>query len=163
LYQVYEVPAGTEAVQPQVPVNASFSDELKLLGYDILTGFGQSGGQVTLTLYWQALRDLTNDDAVFIHIYPPAPDNDFLIPPIAQSDGFPCNGRYATSRLNAGEIVTDTRTITLPSDLAPGDLTVAVGVYEWTTVQRLEIKDAGALIALPENRLRLTEFAPASQ
>jgi hypothetical protein len=157
------VPSGAEAVPPQTLVNAAFSDELKLIGYDLLSDSIQSGGQVTLTLYWQALRDLTNDNAVFVHIYPPAPDTDFLIPPIAQSDGFPCNGRYATSRLNAGEIVTDTRTITLPSELPAGSLTVAVGVYEWTTVQRLEVKDTGALIALPENRLRLTELAPSPQ
>lgn len=152
LYQVYEVPAGSAAAPPAVIVNATFGDELKLIGYSLTA----DSTTAQLTLYWQALRALDADDAIFIHLYPPAPNSDFLIPPIAQSDGFPCSGRYATSRMEQGEIVVDTRTIPIPPDAPAGDLTLAAGVYEWTSTQRLAIVDGGANAILPESRLLLT-------
>ncbi len=148
-YQVFEVPGGATAVPQLQPVTANFGDQIRLLGYDLNPDPIRPGEAFTMTFYWQALKSLDADYNVFVHFY--APDNFDL--PIAQSDGAPCGGTYTTSRMEAGEIVIDERTLTLPPDFAPATATIGLGLYGWPSLQRLPVTDTESL--LPDNRLHL--------
>jgi hypothetical protein len=81
-------------------------------------------------------------------------------PFLAGTDGEPCQGRYPTSRWHAGEIVEWPVTLTLPADLTPGRYSLAVGMYELATGQRLPVAQANqrepdrAIVATVDARRR---------
>jgi hypothetical protein len=66
----------------------------------------------------------------------------------AQQDGMPVNGAYSTALWLPGEFVTDTHTLTLPSDLPPGDYGLEVGLYRAETGARLTVTGGGDRVTL---------------
>jgi hypothetical protein len=61
---------------------------------------------------------------------------------VAQADGMPLGGGYPTSTWSVGEVVTESRAIALPQNLALGRYTITTGWYALTTGQRLQIDPA---------------------
>ena len=59
-------------------------------------------------------------------------------------DGLPLNGDYPTRYWDAGERFTDTYTLVLPADLAPGEYPVQFGLYDSQTGVRLPLSVDGA-------------------
>ncbi len=121
---------------PQVEqeVNASFGNEIALLGYTLTP---LKGGEAELALVWQALQAPAADYTVFVHVL--NPDGTCCA---WQQDSVPRAGSYATSRWLPGEIVVDTYQITLPADQPPGDYGIEVGLYIAETGQRLAVETA---------------------
>lgn len=87
----------------------------------------------TLTLYWQSLRPADKNYTVFVHLL----DEQGVL--VGQHDGEPGNGRLPTSMWLPGEFLADSHPLTLPSS---GQYTLAVGVYDWQTGQRLPVTNA---------------------
>jgi 4-amino-4-deoxy-L-arabinose transferase-like glycosyltransferase len=112
------------------PVGASFGGEIALLGYT-LTG---EGGERTLELVWQAEAQPTTDYTVFVHVL--RADGTCCV---WQADAMPRGGAYPTNRWVAGEVVTDSYTISLPGDVAAGKYAVEVGLYRADTGARLPV------------------------
>lgn len=117
------------ALQPSVPLEATFGGEIKLRGYslDLFGGQVRAGGSLPITLYWEAITKPTNNYTMFLHLC-----RDCTIPPLAHNDHPPLNG-YApagqTTTWRIGDPVHDERTLQLPADLQPGRYTVLLGVY----------------------------------
>jgi hypothetical protein len=130
-------PAEPFTVTPQHPTNATFGDQLALLGYD------RAGD--TFTLYWQAFTPISHDYTTFVHLL----DEQGNL--LAQHDGQPQGGDYPTSIWSAGEIVSDTITLPLPADNTPHQL--AIGVYLLSTLERLPVTANGTI--QPDGRLLL--------
>lgn len=63
IYQLEEMPT----VEPENQVNATFGNDITLLGYDILQE-GHSGATMPLLLYWQAHLPQTEDFTPFVHL-----------------------------------------------------------------------------------------------
>lgn len=156
LYQIFEVPAGAKALLPANPLEADFGGQMRLIGYDLAPSTAKAGGTLTVTLYWQALTATRTDFNAFIHLYRPG-DETAGKPPAAQQDSAPCGGQYFTSTWNKDEIVVDTHQLTIPADFGTGQAVVAVGLYGWPSLERLEA--AAAINLLPDNRLKLAEVA----
>jgi hypothetical protein len=104
--RVYDLP------KPMHPLSAQFDKVAKLLGWDYETG--------QLTLYWQALETPTTRYSVFVHVWGP----DLTI--TDQRDSVPVNGTRPTTSWLAGEILTDTYSLTIPEDT----YRVEVGLYD---------------------------------
>ena len=83
-----------------------------------------------MTLYWQAEKQPAADYTVFVHVV--GADGSLL----AQADGPPAGGVCPTSLWDAGEIIHDTRTVTLPHT---GDYTLHVGLYRPDSGERLSV------------------------
>jgi hypothetical protein len=119
-----------------VALDQSFGDQISLLGYDLAAGEGQPGsahseaGRIYFTFYWQAKTIPAADYTVFLHL------RDASNRVAAQQDNPPAAGRYPTSLWDTGEIIVDEISLAV-ADLPPGRYTPVVGLYNFTTGQRL--------------------------
>ena len=136
---VTEVPADVNVVE------AHFGPAIILYGYDLSPPAGNS---LQLTLYWQALAVPAAEYFTFVHLV--APDGAL----VSQRDYFPLDGLRRTRSWRAGEVLADAYTLSLPDDLAPGDYTLRVGLYEPDTFLRLPVTYQGQ--PQPDNQLVLT-------
>jgi len=131
-----------EAPQPRSPdheVSARFGDGIYLTGYSLSTEELRPGDRLTLTFLWEVTAPPSIDASLFIHLI----DSNGTL--TAQTDGPPIEGLLPTSLWRTGDRWEDKHTLTLPSDLQPGDYTVHIGLYNWSDGVRLPVSDAGAL------------------
>lgn len=129
---------------PQVVRDDPFGDKpiIRLKGYDL----DLQAGQLHLTLFWQSEAQTEIDYTRFVHLRDPQDQT------VAQSDGLPGGGSYLTSLWDPGEVISDTVTVPLPAELPAGEYTLAVGLYEAATGQRLPVPASAE-----DNSLRLTQ------
>ncbi|MBI1879693.1 MAG: hypothetical protein HYR94_15975, partial [Chloroflexi bacterium] len=136
--------------QPDKPVNVTLGEAIELLGYTLqipntpsLT-FNSSehilnlqspreASNLHLILFWHALRPLTTNYTVFLHLR----NSDGAT--IAQQDGLSLDGAYPTSRWQPGELVIDPFTLSLPADLPTGQYSLWAGLYDLDTLERLPV------------------------
>jgi hypothetical protein len=130
----------TEPPAAQVPVDASFGGQFRLLGYDgDHVSSGRSGIQVApgaeirLTFYWQAQARPTADYARFLHLV-----NGYG-QIVAQHDALLGDRRYPTGLWVAGDWVADSAALLLPADLSAGEYVLLTGLYDPGTSQRLPL------------------------
>ena len=125
-------------------------DAISLLGYRLPAKSPiRPGGSIKVYLYWQALASPPSDFTAFVHLL----DGAGVLR--AQSDAAPRSGTYPTLIWMPGEIVMDSRTLTLAQDAPPGDYHLEVGMYEWPSLVRLPMADVqhrsqGDHIVLPD-------------
>ncbi len=110
-------------VQMDHTVEVTLGDEVELLGYDISPAEPSPGDQVTITLAWQAMKEMRSSYTVFIHLL----GADAAV--VAQHDGVPVGGTYPTSLWVPEEVVLDPHVLELPADLPPGQYDLEVGMY----------------------------------
>jgi hypothetical protein len=79
---------------PRIPLDVTFSDQLKLIGADLASPMAQPGGQSEITLYWQALKPIEKDYSTFVHLLDA---NDIVV---AQRDMYPGQGLWPTSQIS---------------------------------------------------------------
>lgn len=141
-----------ELPTPQFSLEARFGPAIRLLGYDLHPSEPTRGDQAEVTLYWQAIEPVKKDYKVFVHLYPSSETGVI----VAQDDSHPANGQAPTSTWLPGEVVTDVHLISLPGEIEPGWVTVAVGLYLPETAERLLLSSNGE--GQGEDRLILTEI-----
>lgn len=122
----------------QDPADAPRATEVGFGERIMLSGFAAKteGGDLQLTLYWQAERPLDQNWTVFVHVV----DQEGKL--MAQQDGQPRDGRYPTSVWDPGEMVDDPHYLALPAGLADGDYQVVVGLYSVESGERLPVLDS---------------------
>ena len=123
------------------PFQADFGDSIRLLGYD--AGDLHQGQSLTVTLYWQLLKDVEQDYVVFVHLLDQV--NEQII---TQIDEGPQNNSYPTSLWVQGEIVIDTHRLSLPDALPGETFILRVGFYRQETGDYLTVDDNDATHAL---------------
>ena len=116
-----DAPAAESAAQPL----ATFGDGITLHRADL------SGD--TLLLGWRTAAPIATDASIFVHVLD---SNGNLL---AQADGVPFNGLYPLSNWLPGQFIEDTRQLTLPAETT----TLAIGIYDPATAQRLPATDTG--------------------
>lgn len=121
-----------DTVAPDHPIQVDFGDTIRLRGYDI----AKTEQNLSLTFFWESLAPTKVDYTVFVHVRNQAGET------VAQMDRPPADGAYPTSLWDTGELIPDTLTLPLPPDLSPGEYSVVVGLYDFTTGQRLAISGA---------------------
>lgn len=124
---------------PRLLEPARFGDEITLVGAELGTASIRAGEPLSVRLFWKASRKPGHDYTVFVHLVVPAPTGAAPGQIVAQRDTQPLGGRYPTTDWQAGESVADELTIDLPSEIAAGEYTLVVGVYDQATGQRLPI------------------------
>lgn len=122
-----------EPPQFETAVDATFGDEIKLLGYSLNPA--PEANIYSLNLIWQAINKPTADYTVFVHLLSP---DGTCNPCIWQQDSAPQQGQYPTTRWLPGEVVIDSYQIVLPADAPPGAYPIEVGLYIAETGQRLQ-------------------------
>jgi hypothetical protein len=113
---------GFGAARPTHPLNVRFGPSILLAGYD-LAGESRPGGNLQVTLHWQALDRLDADWTVFVHLV--GADGQL----VAQHDQPPQAGADPTSWWVPGEEIDDPLTLAIPNHVLPGPYTLRVGLY----------------------------------
>ena len=112
------------------------------LGRDLLPESVAPGDSFELGLYLQAQQAMAESYKVFVHLV----DADGRI--VAQQDGRPVGGGYATNDWRAGEVVRDLHVLTVPAGAQRGAYELRAGLYDEVTGRRLPVagSEAGYVI-----------------
>jgi hypothetical protein len=126
--------AGSVPAESATPVDVVFGDQIGLRAVQLSDDSGP-GGELLVTLYWEALRPPEGDYTVFVHLI----DSQDIA--VASHDSRPMMGRYSTLAWRPGHIVPDPHPILLPADYSPGAYRLRIGLYQPETGDRLPIVD----------------------
>jgi len=118
------------------PLEATVGQKAHLLGYDLDLDRAYPGGEIRLTLYWQAEGAMVRPYKVFAHLA------DAAGRPLAQHDAPPGGGCCPTDTWAEGEVIVDEHPIPLPAGLLPGTYDLVVGMYDEESGQRVLAYDA---------------------
>ncbi|MGD1994805.1 MAG: hypothetical protein PVI59_16550, partial [Anaerolineae bacterium] len=124
-------------------VAVDFGDQIRLEGVEL----ARQPASIDLTLWWRALQVPAADYTVFVHLFAPGDPQ-----AVVQSDAQPRRGAYPTSWWAAGEVVSETVTLSL-EDVPAGTYQLALGLYD-RSVTRLPAVDADGA-PIPDARLVL--------
>ncbi len=105
------------------PISVNFGNRMALVGYDLDKRVVQPGEMITLTLYWSALRRMDENYTISAQLIDSAQRK------AAQLDSWPQDGAAPTATWQPGQVVTDTRLLTIASDALPGVYDVRIVVY----------------------------------
>ena len=105
-------------------LEATVGQQAHLMGYDLKLDQAHPGGQLPLTLYWQAGGPMVRPFKVFTHLI----DAEGSIQ--AQHDAAPGGGCCPAHTWVEGEVIVDEHSIALGTDLLPGSYRIAVGMYD---------------------------------
>ncbi|MCB8981224.1 MAG: glycosyltransferase family 39 protein [Ardenticatenaceae bacterium] len=147
--------------QEQQPVNANFDGKLRLVGYEVgqkpalsaaevavaqQKSTYQPGDTIDLLLEWEVLAPMDRNWSVFVHLNDPV-----IGVPIAQRDMFLDQGLQPTSLLEPGETIFNYYQLVIPETaVAPANLQLTVGLYDFATFERLPLVDGGDSVVLAE-------------
>ena len=149
----------SSAPSPAHPIGANLGDKIKLIGMDVEPKKIRPGGKVKLTFYWEVLEEIGGDGdwMIFVHLEGPVKgggvgrvNGDHY----AVEDGEGGAGLYPPKEWKKGQIIKDTKTLTLKAtvrkelkDVGPGQVVVYTGIFDmhaYRTKQadvRLEVKN----------------------
>jgi hypothetical protein len=104
----------------------NYNGEMKLLGVEVGTEQARPGDRVPITAYWQALKPMTTDYSVFVHLIGRGYNN------VGQFNTYPALGLRPTTTLQPGEIIADTYPVLVNGGSeAPAMLQVNVGLFDF--------------------------------
>jgi hypothetical protein len=113
-----------DSFQPPQPVLVPVNSDLTLRGYDLDAPNSLPGSSVWLTLYWQAVADVSHDYVMLIRLLDPQQTE------LAYWLGRPVRSGYPTTQWRAGQIVQDPWLLPLPAEATAGDYQLEVAVFD---------------------------------
>ncbi|GAB4442251.1 MAG: hypothetical protein Fur0044_38670 [Anaerolineae bacterium] len=130
-------------LSPLSSTDVRFGPAIRLTGFDLDPANLQPGATLPVLLRWTTDQPLPTDYTVFLHLL--AADGRL----VAQHDAFPTwLTPQPTSQWPLRQPVLDRHELKLPADLAPGNYTLQVGVYDVQTLQRLPLPDGSDVFIL---------------
>ena len=145
-FRVRVAPPRPRVVTPTHPLDYRLGEAIRLVGYD-LTGEVETGGVLTVTLYWHAEGAPGEDYRVFVHLL------DARGEMVTQHDGPPRWDHYPTWAWQRGDVVPDEHVLRIPAPTS-GPFSLEVGMYRPDTLERLPV--TGPDGPLPESRILLS-------
>jgi hypothetical protein len=121
-------PLLTEAdLPPDLPrLDLTYNDEMKLIGVEIGADEVRPGERVPVTVYWQALKSMTTDYSIFVHLIGRGYQN------VGQFNTYPGLGLRPTSTLQPDQILVDTYPVLVNGGSeAPSRLLVNIGLFDF--------------------------------
>jgi len=149
-----------EAAEGLTPQALDYDGQARLLGYRLESASVAAGGQVGLTLCWEALRPMDQDYTLFIHLL----GRDNLR--VAERSTYPGQGRFPTSLWPVGRAFCERyRLAVAPWAPVPELYALEVGLYDAETGWRLPAQDAAGQTVEPPNvgLVRVFSSAPPPQ
>jgi 4-amino-4-deoxy-L-arabinose transferase-like glycosyltransferase len=145
---VPQKPPQPAAEAPAIPVSAHFGQDILLTGYALDQSQARRGGVLQLKLHWQAEGPVARPYTVFTHLV----SHEGQL--VAQQDNWPVQGQWPPTCWQPGEIVVDPYHIELPADMAAGEYTLYVGLYDARDDSRLPMADGRDALSLHAIRVR---------
>jgi hypothetical protein len=126
----FVTPPGAPAPPPAHALEGRFGEQVRLLGYDVTGDRVSRGGQIEVTLHFQALAPL-DGVRLFSHLVGPGG--------FTNLDHTPAGGSHPVARWRPGETIRDRLSIAIPSAFAPGGYTLLVGFWRPVENRRLAV------------------------
>ncbi|MCB0196523.1 MAG: hypothetical protein KDJ65_31510, partial [Anaerolineae bacterium] len=105
-------------------LDRTFNDEMKLIAVDVGAAVARPGERVPVTVTWQALKPMTTDYSVFVHLIGRNYES------VGQFNTYPALGLRPTTTLEPGQIIVDTYPVLINGGAAaPTRLLVNVGLF----------------------------------
>ena len=120
--------------RPASVAQAVTADGLRLQGYDLLS----AADAPTLRLFWETGDGVANDWITYIHLH------DAQGKRVAQFDGPALAGLQPTGQWHTNALYTDRRQLNLPAGLEPGAYLLRIGLYSFSSGERLPFQPDGA-------------------
>ena len=113
-----------------------FGEHIHLIGYDQSSETTEPGGSIDFRFYWNAPSAPAGNYSLFIHL---VPLDEYQV--LAQFDGAPgVPERLTLTWTEPSEtLISPLLSLTIPTDLAPGTYRVMIGLYDFSTGQRLAV------------------------
>jgi hypothetical protein len=138
--EYFPKPLLTEADLPVdlTHLNLTYKDELKLIGVNMGAAVVRPGERVPVTAYWQALKPMTTNYSVFVHLIGRGYQN------VGQFNTYPGLGLRPTRTLQPGQIVADTYPVLVEGGAAaPTRLLVNMGLFDFNEPGRPGLEATG--------------------
>ncbi len=140
------------------PLDLRLGQQVQLRGFDLPNATFtrpdvlavQGGGQIPLTLYWQANGPTDLSYTVFVHLRGPGPSDTIH----GQVDRPPANGAAPTYSWTPDQVIIDELALPVLAGAPSGIYHIAVGLYDPLSGARLPVYDAAGT-PLPENQILL--------
>ncbi len=132
-------PASTPSVLSGAQFGRPNGSPIVLEGHALPPGALAPGDILQVTLFWRTDAPIEERYKVFVHLY-----TDTGQPPAAQQDGEPGGGLSPTTDWPVGATVRDNHGVLLPAELAAGEYTLSIGLYDLFTNARLPVTGPGA-------------------
>jgi len=123
--------------RPPRAADVQVGDDVRLLGYALPEHPSHPGETVDLILWWQAQVAPLDGRSVLVHLLDAKGEK------VQQADGPPAGGSRPTEAWQRDEVVLDRHQFIVPPDLAPGDYSLAIGMYRWPSLERLPLAVGG--------------------
>jgi len=117
------------SIQPAVPLDLVLKDELSLSGYEFDRDRLMPGEAMWVTLYWQALADVSHDYVIGLQLLDEAGSE------VTYWLGRPVRSSYPTDQWQARQVIQDPWRLVMPADLLPGRYSLALSVYDAPTAR----------------------------
>jgi hypothetical protein len=105
-------------------LDLNYNGELKLIGYEYDRRELKPGEQLAITLYWQALKEISSDYTVQVRLV----DEGSKI--WAKADRTPVEGDLPTYYWQSGQIITDTHVLRIEPDTPPGRYHIDISLID---------------------------------
>jgi hypothetical protein len=126
--RVFEAPLGIEH-----RLGIDLGHRVELVGYDLERVEKRA---VHLKLYWQALAEMEKSYKVFVHVL----DEEGKM--WRQQDSVPGDGTLPTTGWARGEVIEDNYEVRIEEGAPRGEYSLAVGMYDEASMERLPVYDA---------------------
>jgi len=131
---------------PHTRPDVSFGGIVALDGYDLSSTTVKAGDTLQFRPYWRIQQSPPVNYSMFVHLYPA----DALDMKVQQDGALVDRERQTQQWTDLGEVYIGRQTaLTIPSDLPAGEYRLAVGVYDYTTLQRLTLPDGTDFYSIP--------------
>lgn len=140
--------------KPDTSLDVTFGDAIHLIGYDVAN---IEDTTLQFTFYWKATATPIVDYSLFLHLLSTETQND--LSPIAQYDGPPAHIDRPTYTWDHPDetLISQPVTITLPDTIKAGIYSVVIGLYDWSTLERLPVWEMDEVIN-PQNNYELMQL-----
>lgn len=131
------------------PIDATFNDQVRLVGYSAPVDELEAGMNFHVTLYWQALEMLPVDYEVFAQLW----TDDAQA--IAISHVYPFSGMYRSRMWRTDEIIATHHYLEVPEDAPAGRYTLVGGMFRYLLNESVPVAGENA-----ESELQVTHLTP---
>ncbi len=131
---------------PGKPMNINYGGKILFLGYDIDKIKVKRGESLRITYYWEGLRKMDKDYAVFVHFKPVLTLNQAQKKELMfQHDHRPLEEKqykrsYKTNEWPEGEKIKEGYGISIPEEIEPGLYKITIGIWDPEGDKRLRVK-----------------------
>jgi tetratricopeptide (TPR) repeat protein len=130
-----------ELLQPQIPIQINFDNQLAFMGYDLPTNRVRPSEAFSISYYWKALTKMDKSYAIFVHFSKKKFLSSDLIRKVKQKlgislvdffqqDHFPLQNLHPTDTWLPGEVIKESYQVQVPPYIVPGTYEIWVGVWD---------------------------------